>query len=87
MITVIVLGVKHLNDLLARPAHDANMFFNDRGAFVFPAGRQHRDMKIEGVSHEDNSGGNARAAMVRRDAIEIRFPPQKAPVRISGAGR
>ncbi|MDX9912064.1 MAG: hypothetical protein RBS39_09550 [Phycisphaerales bacterium] len=37
--------------------------FNDRGAIVFPASRQHREVKREGVSYEDNYRGNALAAM------------------------
>ena len=49
------------------------MVFNERGAIVFPAKRQHREMKLEGISYEDEYRGNALAAMVRRDAIEIRF--------------
>ncbi len=70
---MIVQGGEHIEDVIAGRAYDAKMVFNDRGAIVFPATRQHRDMKAEGISYEDDYRGNALAAMLRRDAIEIRF--------------
>ncbi len=68
-----VHGSEHLEAVIAGEVYDAKMVFNDRGAIVFPSKRQHREMKMEGVSYEDDYQGNALAAMVRRDAIEIRF--------------
>jgi hypothetical protein len=70
---VIVTGEEHLQALVAGRMHDAKMVFNERGAIVFPISRQHCEMKVEGISYEDNYAGNALAAMLRRDAIEIRF--------------
>lgn len=70
---VTVLGVEHLEQLLLGRVHDAKMVFNERGAIVFPVRQQHRDMKAEGISYEDNYDGNALAAMLRAGAIEIRF--------------
>jgi hypothetical protein len=70
---VIVHGTEHLEEVMAGRLHDVKMVFNERGAIVFPAKRQHREMKLEGISYEDEYRGNALAAMVRRDAIEIRF--------------
>ena len=68
-----VMGAEHLEELFAGRVYDAKMVFNEHGAIVFPARCQHRDMKSEGISYEDNYAGNALAAMLRRDAIEIRF--------------
>ncbi len=68
-----VTGAEHLEALLAGRVHDVKMVFNERGAIVFPAGPQHCEIKAEGISYEENYAGNALAAMVRRDAIEIRF--------------
>lgn len=70
---MIVQGAEHLEDVMAGRVYDAKMVFNDRGAIVFSAKRQHREMKAEGMSYEDDYQGNALAAMIRRDAIEIRF--------------
>jgi hypothetical protein len=68
-----IVGAELLERLFAGEIHQAKMVFNARGAVVFPVARQHRQMKAEGISYEDNYAGNALAAMLRRDAIEIRF--------------
>ncbi len=70
---MIVCGAEHLEDLTAGRVYDVKMVFNDHGAVVFPAKRQHREMKAEGISYEDDYRGNALAAMIRRNTIEIRF--------------
>jgi len=49
------------------------MVFNERGAYFFPVSSQHRDMKVEGISYEDDYRGNALAAMVGGGKIEIRY--------------
>jgi hypothetical protein len=68
-----IIGAEHLEPVIAGRAYDAKMVFNERGALIFPTSTQHRDMKAEGISYEDNYKGSALAAMLRRDAIEIRF--------------
>jgi len=68
-----VLGAELLERLVAGDTHEAKMVFNERGAIVFPISSQHRDVKMEGISYEENYMGNALAAILRRDAIEIRF--------------
>jgi hypothetical protein len=70
---VVIVGAEHLGELFSGRVYDAKMVFNERGAIVFPATRQHCEMKAEGISYEDNYTGNALAAMLRRTAIEIRF--------------
>lgn len=49
------------------------MVFNERGAILFPAKHQHRDIKAEGISYEDDYKGNALAAMIATGSIEIRY--------------
>lgn len=66
-------GTENLSDVVSGRAYDAKLVFNERGAIVIPTSRQHREAKADGISYEDNYAGNALAAMVRRDAIEIRF--------------
>ena len=70
---MVIIGAEHLAELFSGRVYDAKMVFNERGVIVFPATRQHREIKAEGISYEDNYAGNALAAMLRRDAIEIRF--------------
>ena len=68
-----LLGSEHLDTLFAGEVNDLKMVFNATGAIIFPSTQQHRDAKVQGISYEDNYAGNALAAMLRRDAIEIRF--------------
>lgn len=68
-----VQGGEHLEEVIAGRVYDAKMVFNGHGAIVFSAKRQHREVKAEGISYEDDYRGNALAAMLRRDAIEICF--------------
>lgn len=64
-----IMGAELLERLLAGDVYEVKMVFNERGAIIFAASRQHRDVKAEGISYEDN----ALAALLRRDLVEIRF--------------
>lgn len=68
-----IQGENLLEDVIARRVFDAKMVLNESGVIVFSAKQQHRDVKGDGISYEDNYRGNALAAIVRRDAIEIRY--------------
>lgn len=46
---------------------------NDTDAVFFPGAIQHRDVKVAGVSYEDDYRGNALAATVSPRKIDIRF--------------
>jgi hypothetical protein len=46
---------------------------NARGAIFFPADQQHRDQSAVGLKYDDDSQGNALAAMLHPGEIEIRF--------------
>lgn len=70
---MLIVGAELLTLLAGGSPREAKMVFNERGAIVFPVSHQHREMKAAGVSYEDDYKGNAMAAMLRRDAIEIRF--------------
>ena len=66
------LGVDLVGDVQAGRRHEIKLVFNSRGAFFFPMSQQHRDQKAPGVSYEDDSRGNALAAIVRQRQIEVR---------------
>ena len=70
---MLILGLEHFHALRDGRIHSAKMIFNANGAIFFPASRQHRDLKAEGISYEDNYKGNAMAAMLSRGTLEIRF--------------
>ena len=71
---MVLIGADYLRGLIAAGSgFSAKMVFNDRGAIVFPVQRQHREMKAEGISYEDEYRGNALAAMLMPGRIEVRY--------------
>lgn len=74
------VGLDLLEATLRGTTHSAKMVFNEHGAIVFAAGSQHRDMKLDGVSYEDDYKGNALAAMIMPCKIDVRYHAHfKAP--------
>ena len=49
------------------------MVFNTKGAIFFPVSQEHRDMTGPEIRYRDNYLGNAMAAMLAPEKIEIRF--------------
>lgn len=70
---MIQIGADILTQLAEDQIHHAKLVFNDRGFIAFPTTIQHNTMKDEGISYEDNYLGNAMAAMLKPDAIEVRY--------------
>lgn len=63
-----------INAKLLSPLHGSLKFLlNDSGIAFFLASLQHRDMKMPGLSYEDDYRGNALAGIVTADHVEIRF--------------
>ncbi len=59
---------------LSKPFFELKMVFNENGAILFLVSGQHREHKgfSGAVSYEDESKGNALAAMLKRDRVEVR---------------
>ncbi len=70
---MILEGARVLADVAAERTLEAKAVFNEHGIVVFPRSVEHRTMKREGISYEDDYAGNALAAMVRPGAFEVRF--------------
>jgi hypothetical protein len=51
-------------DLLKERTGSLKFLLNDSAIAFFPATQQHRDMKLEGFSYEDDYRGNALAGVV-----------------------
>ncbi|XZE35653.1 hypothetical protein SH501x_001156 [Pirellulaceae bacterium SH501] len=56
-----------------RSNFELKVVVNERAALIFPCANEHRDMKVDGLSYEDDYRGNALAAMLRPNQIEFRF--------------
>jgi hypothetical protein len=66
-------GIDYIQEEAAKPYFSAKMVFNAKGAIFFPVTRQHQDMTAPEIRYRDNYLGNAMAAMLAPDKIEIRF--------------
>jgi len=66
-------GVDYIQSEAANTYFSAKMTFNARGAIFFPVRQEHRDMKADGISYEDDYRGNALAAMLGPGKIEVRW--------------
>lgn len=71
--TRLILGAEILESLDVGSIRSAKMVLNERGAILFGVSREHREMKAEGISYEDNYRGNALAAMLAPGLVEIRY--------------
>jgi hypothetical protein len=68
-----ILGEEYLSGLLNGDAYQIKMVFNENGAIFGPTSTEHKFMKSESISYEENYKGNAMAAMIYDGKIEIRF--------------
>ena len=60
-------------ELLKGMNRSVKFILNDSAIVFFLSNQQHRDVKMEGVSYEDDYRGNAVAGLVASDHVEIRF--------------
>jgi hypothetical protein len=80
---MILEGARVLADVAAEQTPEAKAVFNEHGIIVFPRFVEHRTMKREGISYEDDYAGNALAAMIRPGAFEIRFHKSYSDQRVT----
>src|SRR5262245_3643107 len=60
-------------ELLKDQRRSLKFLLNDSAIVFFPSAQQHREIKFEGLSYEDDYRGNALAGLVTPDHVEIRF--------------
>jgi len=70
---MVIRGQEFIEPLLSQVSFSAKMVLNQSGAIFFPVNREHRDQKSDLISYEDNYKGNALAAMLLPNKIEIRY--------------
>jgi len=68
-----VSGLETIAPYLANEGYFVKGVVTDAEAIFFPGTIQHRDVKREGVSYEDDYQGNAMAFTVTPGKFEIRF--------------
>ena len=60
-------------EFLTPPRSTLKFILNESGIVFFPARQEHRDLKLPGLSYEDEYRGNAVAGMLLPDRVEIRY--------------
>jgi hypothetical protein len=68
-----VLGLESIAPYLAADGYFVKCVLHSSAAVFFPGAIQHRDVKREGVSYEDDYRGNAMAATLTPGMIDVRF--------------
>ncbi len=68
-----IQGLHTITPVLDQPGFFVKCILNREGAVFFPGEIQHRDMKRNGLSYEDDYAGNAMAATITPKTIDIRF--------------
>lgn len=79
---MIVFGLDSIAPLLEQDGYLFKLLANDFGVVLFPHTTEHRDATQPGIRYEDDSRGNALAAMVSPGRIEFRFHQQFTDERV-----
>ncbi len=79
-----IIGLETIQSQLTADFFELKAVFNDKGIIFFPATAQHRTMKAEGISYDDDSAGNALAAMMKPGRFEIRRHGKFSAERVGG---
>ena len=73
---MIVHDFDSISSLLEHEGYLFKMLANNSGVVLFPHTAEHRDSGRLGIKYEDDSKGNALAAMVKHGRIEFRYHRQ-----------
>ncbi|MGE0398939.1 MAG: hypothetical protein AB7T06_19675 [Kofleriaceae bacterium] len=68
-----VVGIEHLLAIANGTIREGKMVINARGVVFGPVSTQHRDLRADGIRYADDYQGNALAAMLAPNRIELRF--------------
>ena len=60
-------------ELLKQRQGTLKFLLNESAIAFFPVTQQHRDLKVAGLSYEDDYRGNALAGLITLERVEIRF--------------
>lgn len=61
----------------------AKAVLNASGAIFFPVQEQHRDQRASGISYEDDYRGNALAAILDNQQIQVRYHEAYSEARVA----
>lgn len=76
-------GLESIRHYISQQGYFVKCILTDSVAVFFPGSVQHRDVKSDGASYEDDYRGNALAATIVPGRIDVRFHEQYADERVS----
>jgi hypothetical protein len=82
-----VYGLDSIRSEIQSDGYVVKLLADERNALFFPRTSEHRDMKVHGLDYEDDSKGNALAAMMSPGRIEFRFHRAYSDARVRQIGR
>lgn len=69
---MLITGIDVVRAQIQQPGYFFKAIINDSGVVFFSGKTQHSSVKINGLSYEDDYKGNALAAVISNNRIEIR---------------
>ena len=70
---MVIVNAELVRRALKQPGATVKFILNDNAIVFFSATQQHRDIKTDGLSYEDNYQGNAAAGLLSSGHVEVRF--------------
>ena len=67
-----ITGIEIVQEQIQQDGYFFKAILNDSGACFFSGKTQHSTVKVNGLSYEDDYKGNALAAIIKNNLIEIR---------------
>jgi hypothetical protein len=81
-----IFGLDSIRSELQSGGYVVKLLANDQAVVFFPRTSEHRDMKVHGLDYEDDSKGNALAAMMSPGRIEFRLHRTFSDARVRQIG-
>lgn len=82
-----VLGFHSVESQVSEGGFLCKLIANESGVILFPYTTEHRDAGVAGIQYQDDSQGNALAAMVKENRIEFRFHKSFSDERVRNIAR
>jgi hypothetical protein len=79
---MIIVGVQLIEGSTDQNQQSGKLILNEKAIIFFPSSQQHKDIKLHGLSYDDDYRGNAVAATFSFGRIDIRFHEQFSSERV-----
>jgi hypothetical protein len=70
---MLIVGLDQIRQSADEPPRSGKFLLNETAVIFFPLAQEHKDIKLHGLSYEDDYRGNAVAGIFRLGIVDIRF--------------